>query len=889
MKKRVIFMLVLAMVLALPACAGVFGHKHTYADAWSSNENGHWHAPTCGCDEAVEDFVLHTFGEGVVTQPSDGKAGQIAYTCSVCGYVKTEELRLESTIVTMPSVAEGTYYVGQKLETVALIGGEGSVGGRFAWAEPQTELTQNGQYTVNFIPEDNAYATVSAKLSVPALQLNVDVTAGENGTASTVGVAEVTYGGELTVYFTPNIGYKVEDVQIDGVSVGARSSYTFTNIRENHTVYVSFCASEYALEITCAEGDPGAYIIQGNTIYFSGISQDSIYQISGQFVGNIVIDVGEEHRFELEMRGLNIASNSEAPIVILSGEKVTLTAKKGFANSVHDQRQQVDENGYTAAIYSQCDLVIGGKGSLQVVSDHNEGIHTKDDLEVKNLTLNVDCLDNALKGNDSVTLKAGRITLIARQGDGIKTSNSGVSNKGNQRGTVQITGSVLNIHAACDGIDAAYDVVIDDPATVININTDKYSQYSETVEKQPEDDNGLNYIRFTSQYFSYAVKYYNSDTDYQWVVAQYHSTVSGGRNNYYYYSFQELEGYSKIRYYGYTSDQTPGQDADYAFCSDYMTVNTANDTFALSQRGNQLSYSWTNYSTSIQEGPGGPGGMGGHGGPGGMQDGNTDKGDYSTKGIKAANSITIHAGTVQLHTYDDAIHASNDSALENGQTAAGNVTILGGSVAIRTNDDGLHADGDLQISGGIVTISESYEGVEGTHVVISGGEVTVISTDDGINSTVDSGAGIVVSGGYLYIHAGGDGMDANSRDSYNGILFSGGKTVVITASNGNSAIDTERGYKYTGGYVLAITSSGGMSGETLNCQNMSSLGKKAALRLSAGVYLTVSDNAKTVLTLQLPCSVNAVALYLGSTDVEFASASITGAALDQNGVCWSVG
>ena len=880
---------IIGLVLLAAAVTAVFfvfaEHEHTYASAWTSNENGHWHAATCGCSDLTQDFALHAFEEGVVTEPAAGMPGNVTYTCAVCGYTQVEMLRFSASIVTMPKVAEGTYYVGQTLQQIKLLGGEGSVSGKFIWAAPQQTLLATGEYAVHFVPDDAAYETVSAKISIIAQQLTLTVTAAEHGTASSLGTVNAAYGEEYTVYFTPDFGFEVADVVVDGVSVGPCDSYTFDSFREDHTVQVSFRESESSLTITCTEGDPNGYTIQGNTILFSGINQDSIYQLSGQFAGNIVIDIGENYRLELELRGFSIASDIDCPISVRSGDQVTITAKKGFSNAVFDHREAVHEEDYTAAIDSQCDLVIGGKGSLRVLSVHNNGIHSKDDLKVKNLSLSVDCVDNALKGNDSVTVEGGSITLIARQGDGIKTSNSNISAKGNQRGTIRIAGAKLTVFAACDGIDAAYDVIIDDAATEIHVFTDQYSPYSETVENAGnEPDAEQFYICFTSKNYQYAVQYYNSDADFQWVFPQYHSSVAAGRSTYYFYSFPILSQFSKIRYFGYTQSQTPGQDEDYAFCTDYMTVNSANDTFALSQRGHQLSYYWTNYAAASQGGMG-PGGMG----PGGMQDGNTDKGDYSTKGIKAANSITISAGTIQIEAYDDAIHATAGDALENGETGKGDLNILGGSITIKTNDDGLHADGNLVIDDGTITIADCYEGIEATTVAIHGGTVSVISSDDGINGTATSGQAIVVSGGYLYIYAGGDGLDANSQDAYTGIVFSGGKTVVITASNGNSAIDTERGYQYSGGYVLAVTSQGGMSRETLNCQNLTSVGTSDVQNLYEGSYLTVSVDGESWVTLQMPCSVKATAVFLGSTDAKFTMTESMLANLNGDGVYWYAG
>lgn len=208
-------------------------------------------------------------------------------------------------------------------------------------------------------------------------------------------------------------------------------------------------------------------------------------------------------------------------------------------------------------------------------------------------------------------------------------------------------------------------------------DTDKYSNYSSEVTAVDEDQY---YIRFTYDGYLYSVKYYNSDDDYCWVNAEYHSKVSGGRSTYYYYAYPKMTEYSKMQFFIYDSDMKQGQEDDYLVASDYLTPNTGYDTFALTSQGNSLMYQWTNYTTSIQDN--GWGGMGGHGGGGmgGMNDGNSDKGDYSTKGIKAGNEIVINAGTINIKAYDDAIHANGDTTLENGETPTGNVTINGGII-----------------------------------------------------------------------------------------------------------------------------------------------------------------------------------------------------------------
>ena len=634
--------------------------------------------------------------------------------------------------------------------------------------------------------------------------------------------------------------------------------------------------------VECVSGTNKAYKLEGTTLTFTTIGEETVYSISGTFKGNIVIDVGDSYKFDLELHGLSLVCNSTNPIIIKSGDEVAIKAKKDTKNYIYDMRSAIDstdETLYSGAIHSEIDLEIGGKGELTVISENNNGIHSKDDLQVKNLTLLVACIDNSLKGNDSVEIEGGNTTLIASGGDCIKTTNSDISEKGNQRGSISIVGGTHTLYAACDGIDAAYNVTVDDSTTVLNIYTDKYSNYSKEVTATSSD---VNYIRFTSNKYYYSVKYYNSDTDYTWVNAEYHSKVSGGRSTYYYYSYPKMPDYAKQQFFIYEKESQRGQEEEYLVKSDYLTPNSGSDTFALTQSYNGLSYQWTNYTTKVQEGGfgGGPGGFGG------MGNGNTDKGDHSTKGIKAANEIIINNGTINIKSYDDAIHANNDTTLENGASPLGNVTVNGGNITVYSNDDGLHADGTLNIKAGTVSVTNAYEGLEGTQVSISGGYVSVNSKDDGINATTTTGTAIAISGGTVYIYCTGDGIDSNSRTSYQGIVFSGGNTVVISNSNGNSAIDSEQGYAYTGGSVIAIMPRGGMSNEATHCQNFSSVGKSTQTSLSSGSYLVVGIGNQTA-TVKMPASINALVITLGDSSPSINTESSANVTLDENGVAWN--
>ncbi len=66
------------------------------------------------------------------------------------------------------------------------------------------------------------------------------VSAGNGGTASPEGNVSVEENGAITIGFTPDEGYQVKSVTVDGQDMGAKTSYTLSNVREDHTVMVTF-------------------------------------------------------------------------------------------------------------------------------------------------------------------------------------------------------------------------------------------------------------------------------------------------------------------------------------------------------------------------------------------------------------------------------------------------------------------------------------------------------------------------------------------------------------------------------------------------------------------------------------------------------------------------
>ena len=94
----------------------------------------------------------------------------------------------------------------------------------------------------NGIGVGNANATHGPHL----LQVKVDevriitATADEHGKIAPTGDVAVPKGESKTFTITPDSGYHIKDVLVDGKSVGAVSTYTFENVVDNHTIHATF-------------------------------------------------------------------------------------------------------------------------------------------------------------------------------------------------------------------------------------------------------------------------------------------------------------------------------------------------------------------------------------------------------------------------------------------------------------------------------------------------------------------------------------------------------------------------------------------------------------------------------------------------------------------------
>ena len=152
------------------------GASHTHTYGTEWKSDAYKHWHECSCGAKSEE-AAHTAGEWIIDTPATATtSGTKHKECTVCGYTMTTE--------TIPATGSG--------------------GG--------------GGYT---------YYTIKA-------------TVGVNGSISPSGNVSVREGRDQTFAITPDKGYAVANVKIDGKSIGAVKSYTFENVKKSHTIEVIF-------------------------------------------------------------------------------------------------------------------------------------------------------------------------------------------------------------------------------------------------------------------------------------------------------------------------------------------------------------------------------------------------------------------------------------------------------------------------------------------------------------------------------------------------------------------------------------------------------------------------------------------------------------------------
>jgi FtsP/CotA-like multicopper oxidase with cupredoxin domain len=226
-------------------------------------------------------------------------ASGTSYDYRVVAYNAAGDSLPSSTV----TVAAQTYY------TVAVSAG---AGGSVTPAGPSVVVPANGSQTFDIAPAtgyhivgitvdgtpmgaltSHTFSNVTANHTLAAeFAINtytITATAGANGSIDPVGATTVNYGGSQAYTITPATGYHVVDVTVDGVSVGALTGYTFSNVTADRTIAATFAINTYTLTATAGTGGT-ITPADATTVNYGGSQAYTIAPAAGYLISDVLVD-----------------------------------------------------------------------------------------------------------------------------------------------------------------------------------------------------------------------------------------------------------------------------------------------------------------------------------------------------------------------------------------------------------------------------------------------------------------------------------------------------------------------------------------------------------------------------------------------------------------------
>ena len=219
---------------------------HTYGEEWKKDESGHWHESTCDATAPTHDvikgnFAAHTFDEGEVTKPADyGVVGEKKFTCTKCGYEKTETIDALGAKDNEIKLAEGKtlgkeydgevvsitkddfVIEGNRVPTIMFMA-KGADDNTYAATAPKNA----GEYTVKVSVAATAEwksATKTFDFAITPMVISVAWEPTYNNSNTFTGApTELLPGDEATITVTmssANVGAEVQSFEITGKDAG---------------------------------------------------------------------------------------------------------------------------------------------------------------------------------------------------------------------------------------------------------------------------------------------------------------------------------------------------------------------------------------------------------------------------------------------------------------------------------------------------------------------------------------------------------------------------------------------------------------------------------------------------------------------------------------------
>ena len=471
-------------------------------------------------------------------------------------------------------------------------------------------------------------------------------------------------------------------------------------LTETEVIRASFDEDDYyrfypdAVSIDLSSGEPHT------------VSSSGAYRYSGTLEnGSITVNVDkntDDGTVFIILDNAHVKS-SYAPINITEAKKVVLILENGSTNTLTQTVRDIEDTSelLSGALYSKSDLTITGKGSLDVVTDYNDGINARDDLRITDGVITVTAPGDGIVGKDSVCIENTVLKLTAGK-DGIRSTNTD-----EEKGYIAIFGGTFNISANDDCVQAVSELHI-------------------------------------------------QGGDFTLISGGGFNGITGTENDMMNFGGREPDGYPKVqRHEGMPKEEAPpeGEEPREKFGNggfprgqrpDGMTPpeDFDNEAFTRRKMPDNIPTELPPDTSATPE----------------SAQSQTD--EDKVKAINCDGNITITDGIFKISSSHDAVSSVGNIVIDGGNfdISAGDdairsdasVTLNGGETVIRNSYEGVEAQ-NITVNGGKYNITSSDDGINinqyGGMFEMSGGEILISAGGDGI----DSNGSIILDGGSIVI------------------------------------------------------------------------------------------------------------------------------------------
>lgn len=196
-------------------------------------------------------------------------------------------------------------------------------------------------------------------------------------------------------------------------------------------------------------------VTDGQTI---NITEAGTYVISGTAKNcTIRAEAADDAKIQLVLDGVSITNDDFPAIYVVNADKCFVTTTDSENTLTVTGAYTSDGDTSTdAVIFSKDDLVLNGMGKLTISSPGGNGISCKDDLKVTGGSYVIDCAEDAIEANDSISVCGGTFDITSGK-DGLHCEND----EDNSQGSIWIADGTFSITAASDSIQATTALQID--------------------------------------------------------------------------------------------------------------------------------------------------------------------------------------------------------------------------------------------------------------------------------------------------------------------------------------------------------------------------------------------------------------------------------------------